>query len=130
MNRLFYLRLILCVAMTGLLGCGQSWQLDYSKPAADFNEDAVLAKAKPYIGELITVKGVVTRQDLSDSDNNKIYLGHSICCNLGKFQTMAETYKVGDTVFITGFLKRCDEEGILLEPAIGRDPKAEFNPIQ
>jgi hypothetical protein len=29
-----------------------------------------------------------------------------------------------------GYLVRCEEGGILLEPAVERDSKAEFNPIE
>jgi len=104
--------------------------MDYASPAAQFNEDTLLEKGKPFIGKKITVKGVVTRQDLSDPNNCKIYLGHSICCNLGDFISQAESYTPGRTVFIDGFLNRCEEVDILLEPAGGRDPKAPFNPIE
>ena len=104
--------------------------MDYGTPAAQFNEDALLEKGKPFIGKKITVKGVVRRQDLSDPKNCKIYLGHSICCNLGDKIRQAENYTPGMTVFIDGFLKRCEEGDILLEPAAGRDPKAPFNPIE
>ena len=117
--------LILLFVVFQLTGCGQGWDLEYGDPAAQFNEDAVLAKAKPFIGKKITVKSVVTKQDLTHPENCKIYLSHSICCNLGDFQRMAKGYKVGKTVFITGFLKRCKKGDILLEPAVGRDPKAD-----
>jgi len=104
--------------------------MDYGVAAAHFNEDAVVEKAKPFIGKKIVVKGVVTKQDLTDPEKCKVYLGHSICCNLGDLQGMAERYSVGKTVFISGFLKRCEEGDVLLEPAMGRDPKTEFNPVE
>lgn len=121
---------ILSLVLIQLTGCGQGWEMEYGDAAAHFNEDAVVEKAKPFLGEKIVVKGVVTKQDLTDPENCKIYLGHSICCNLGDLQRMAEGYTVGKTVFIGGFLKRCEEGDVLLEPAVGRDPKAEFNPIE
>ena len=104
--------------------------MDYGDPAAQFNEKAVLEKAKPFLGKKITVKGVVTKQDLTDPKNCKLYLQHSICCNLGDKKRLAKSYEVGKTVFIDGFLKRCEEGDILLEPAAGRDPKAKFNPLE
>ena len=121
---------ILFLALIHLFGCTEGWRLDYADPAAQFNAEDVLEKAKPYIGKKITVKGVVTRQDLSDPTNSRIYLQHSICCNLGKFQKMAESYRVGQVVFIDGILKLCEKNNIVLEPAIGRDSKAEFNPVE
>lgn len=122
--------LILSMLLFQLAGCGKGWELDYGEPVAQFNEQAVLKKAKPFLGKKITVKGVVTKQDLTDPENCKLYWHHSICCNLGHFQRMAEGYKVGETVFIDGFLNRCEEGDILLEPAVGRDPKADFNPLE
>jgi hypothetical protein len=123
----------ICIGLTAVAtvtGCGEGWRMDYGQPAAQFNEAAALQNAKPYIGEKITVKGVVTRQDLSDAKNCKIYLGHSICCNLRSFKEMAEGYTVGKTVFIDGILRRCEPGDILLDPAVGRDPQAEFKPIE
>ena len=62
---------ILFLVLLQTAGCGKAWQMDYSAPAAQFNEDKLLEKGKPFIGQKITVKGVVTRQDLSDSNNCK-----------------------------------------------------------
>ena len=124
------LREQLILISTGLLlaGCGKEWGLEYGDAAAQFNEDTLLEKAKPFVGKKITVKGVVTKQNLTDPENCRIYLSHSICCNLGDFQRMAEGYTVGKTVFITGFLERCEEGDILLQPAVGTEPNGEFNP--
>ena len=121
---------ILLLILFQLTGCGKGWEMTYDDPAAQFNENAVLEKAKPFLGKKITVKGVVTKQDLTDPENCRLYLHHSICCNFGGAKRAVEAYKVGRTVFIDGFLKRCEEGDILLEPAGGRDPKAEFNPLE
>ena len=111
-------------------GCTKSWKLDYGQPAAQFDESTLLEKGQPYVGKKITVKGVVVRQDLSDPNNCKIYLGHGICSNFGDFKKMAESYTTGRTVFIDGFLERCEQGDILLSPAMGRDPSAPFDPIE
>ncbi len=121
---------ILSVLLVAMNGCGQGWEMDYGDPVAQFNETAVLEKATPFMGKKITIKGVVTKHDLSDPDNCKLYLQHPICCNFGDKKRAVEYYKVGKTVFIDGFLKRCEEGDILMEPAGGRDPKAEFNPLE
>ncbi len=129
MKHLGKLSILLCVVLQ-LTGCGQGWGLEYSDSAAHFNEDAVLEKAKPYVGKKIVVKGIVTRQDLSNPENCKVYLGHSICCNMGDLQRMVKGCEVGDTIFVGGILKNCEEGNVLLEPAMKRDPKAEFNPVE
>ena len=127
--RTLMMLLTLLFVLSWATGCGPLGGLDYGKAKAHFNEGDLLEKGKPYVGKLIVVKGVVTKQDLSDPLNSKIYLHHSICCNIGDRQRQAKSYDVGKTVFIKGTLKRCEEGDILLEPAIGRDPSAEFNPI-
>jgi hypothetical protein len=53
-----------------------------------------------------------------------------IRCNLGKFKAMAEDSKVGDTVYVDGFLKHCDKGDVLIEPGMLRDPTAPFSPEQ
>jgi hypothetical protein len=118
--------LILLLFTFYFTGCG----LAYGDPEAQFNEASLLATGKPFIGKMISVKGVVTKQDVSDPDNCMIYLSHSIRCNLGDMKSMAESYKVGKTVIITGYLERCEEADILLEPALGTDPNVEWNPVE
>jgi hypothetical protein len=56
-----------------------------------------------------------------------IYLTGGIRCNLGKFKAMAETTRVGDIVYVDGFLVRCEKDTIVIDPAILRDPTAPFS---
>ena len=81
-------------------------------------------------GKKITVKGVVTKHDLTDPQNCMVYLGEGIACNFGHLKAMAESYKVGDEVYVDGFLERLEEGDILLVPAMGRDPEAPFHPVE
>ena len=104
--------------------------MEYGDAAAHFNENKVLEKGEPYLGKKIVVRGVVSKHDLTDPENCKVYLGHSICCNFGDLKRMAEDCPVGETVFVGGVLKQCQEGDIQLEPAMKRDPKAEFNPVE
>ena len=129
MKRLSTLLLLFIVTLH-LAGCGKELGLEYGDPEAQFNEAAVLANAKPYVGKKISLKGVVTKQDVSDSENCMIYLSHSIRCNLGNMKSMAESYMVGKTVIISGYLDRCEDGDILLEPAVGTDPNVDWNPIE
>ena len=92
------------------LGAGcQSYQLDYGEPAAQFLEADVATSGKNYLGQKITVKGTVTRVDVETAGSASIELQHGIRCDLGKFKEMAESRKPGDTVFVDGFLKRCQQ---------------------
>ncbi len=111
-----------------LVGCGEDYELDYGQPAAQFLAKDLPSKAKSYIGKKITVKGTVARVDTSNPTSSWVFLKGGIECNLGRFKAMANSCKVGDTVFIDGFLRRCDDGDILIEPALQRDPTADFNP--
>ena len=114
------------IAAVLLVGCGKGYELDYGQPTAQFLAKDLPLKAKTYVGEKITVKGTVTRVDISDPNSSRIYLKEGIECNLGTFKAMATSCKIGDTVFVDGFLKRCDDGDILIEPALLRDPTAKF----
>ena len=103
--------------------------MDYGQPAAQFNESDVLLKAKPFVGEKITVKGVVSRVDTGSHEAAWVYLGHGIRCNFGKKTKMAESMEQGSTVYVDGFLTQCEDGDIVLEPAGGRDQKAPFSPM-
>ena len=114
------------IAAALLVGCGKGCALDYGQPAAQFLAKDLPLKAKTYVGKKITVKGTVTRVDISDPNTSRIYLKEGIECNLGRFKAMATSCEIGDTVFIDGFLKRCASGDILIEPALLRDPTAKF----
>lgn len=104
--------------------------MDYGDPAAQFHERDVSAKGKEFVGKKVTVKGVVERVDTSDPESAWVYLAGGTKCNFGKFKVMAEACKVGEEVYVDGFLKRCEESDVLIEPAISRDPKAPFDPVE
>jgi hypothetical protein len=109
-------------------GCGKGWQMDYGQPAAQFLQEDVASKAGAFVGKKITVKGAVTKVDISNPNSAEIHLVGGIRCNLGDFQAMARSCKTGETVYVDGFLERCEEGDILLEPAMLRDPTAPFSP--
>jgi len=112
------------------LGCGKGWEMDYGKPAAQFLQQDVAEKGRAFIGQKVTVKGTVTALDVSKPGSAWVYLEHGIKCNFGSMKAMAEQYKVGDTLYVDGFLERCDPGDVLLEPAMGRDATAPFSPKQ
>jgi len=114
------------IAAVLLVGCGKGCELDYGQPTAQFLAKDLPSKAKIYVGKKITVKGTVTRVDISNPNSSRVYLKDGIECNLGRLQAMATSCKIGDTVLVDGFLKRCDDGDILIEPALLRDPAAKF----
>ena len=125
-------QLLISIVALVLVGRSKGWILDYHEPAEQFLAKDVATQAKPYVGRhlKITIKGIVSKVDVSNPDSSMIYLKNGIECNLGKWSKMASSCKVGEVVYIDGFLKRCDEDKVLLEPAILRDPTAKFSPIK
>lgn len=103
-------------------------KLDYGDPAAQFVEEDVATKGKDFLSKIITVKGTVTKVDVSDPKAAKVFLQHGIQCNLGKLTRMAESCQVGETVYVDGKLTVCEEGNIILDPASKRDPNAKFEP--
>ena len=121
--------MLMVIILAGLgSGCGKGWQMDYGKPAAQFHEQDVLGKGKAFVGKKITVKGVVEKVDSSDPDSAWILLSEGTRCNFGKFKRMAEGFKPGDIIYVDGFLKRCEKDDVVIDPAISRDRKAPFEP--
>jgi len=121
------LLLIPMTAFGGIISC-KGWQMDYGKPAAQFHQESLLEKGKPYIGRKITVKGKVERVDTSNPKAAWVYLDGGIRCNFEDFAIMAKSNKVGETVYVDGFLRSCEPGDILIKPALNRDPKAPFSP--
>jgi hypothetical protein len=117
MRKLFSLPILFSTVFM-LSGCGVAWQMDYGSPAAQFLQEDVGEKGKPYIGQLIEVRGTVTRIDVTDRKSARVYLGAGINCNFEGFAGMAQESPVGTEVYVHGFLKRCEKGSILIEPAV------------
>ena len=111
-------------------GCNflKGWQMDYGRVKAQFEEGDLAGKGKAFVGEKVTVRGVVKRVDLSDEGNPKVVLTQGTECHFGRMLGMAKGMSVGETVYIDGFLEKCGDGEVILKPAMSRDPKAPFNP--
>ena len=124
--RLFIAVLALSTAASVLASCGKSWRTDYGAPAAQFEAKDVLAKGAPFIGKKVTVKGTVARADLTRPGAATVYLTDGIICNFGRMEAMAKSVTSGQTVFIDGILAKCEPGGVVIDPAILRDPSAPY----
>ena len=109
-------------------GC-QGWILDYGKPAAQFLEKDVLTHSEDYLGEKITVKGIVF--EVNAGENAKLILESGIECRFHKRGVQwADQIEKGDEVYVDGILKRVDKDHVLMSPVVLRDSRASFNPIK
>ena len=123
------LQLSLLILVSVSLGC-QALKMDYGQPAAQFLEKDVATAGKKYLGKKITIKGTVARIDVSDPQATWVHLGNGIRCDFSDFRAMAQSKSAGDTAFVDGILKECEEGNILLESAMLRDPTAPFSPTR
>ena len=97
--------------------------MDYGKPAAQMMEADVFKLGKPFVGRKITVKGTVTQLK-----SNSVHLGHGIRCEI--HPNLQVQTAIGEEIVIDGFLKRCQEGDILIQPAVSRDPATPFEPMK
>lgn len=123
------LKMSFLILVSVSVGC-QALKMDYGQPAAQFLEKDVAALGQKYLGKKITIKGTVTRTDVSDPKAGFIHLGNGIRCDFSRLPAMAQSKKPGDICFIDGILKECEEGNILLESAMLRDPTAPFSPMR
>ena len=111
--------------MLALAGACSGWTLDYGKPAAQFEARDAAKLAGKYLGEKVTVRGQVVSVDTSDPRNCVLQLHHGVTA---KSALLAAGYAPGEVVYIDGIVRSAADGALLLEPAMGRDPTAPFNP--
>ena len=125
MNKKIVISLICTIFFSGC----QGWILDYGKPAAQFLEKDVLTHSEDYLGEKITVKGIVF--EVNAGENAKLILESGIECRFHKRGVQsADQIEKGDEVYVDGILKRIDKDHVLMSPVGLRDPGAAFNPMK
>lgn len=111
-----------------LTGCGQKWQMDYGRPAAQFRQEDLAAKGAAFVGRKITVRGTVTKVDVSVPGSARIYLADGIECDLVPSMASAKSCAVGETLYVDGFLKQCGPGKVVIAPAMLREATAPFSP--
>ena len=101
-------RVLMCFMLLFLVSC-HGWILDYGKPAAQFDEKAVLlAHGEAYLGKKITVKGVVA--DITKGHDAKIELESGIECYFHKNGVgWADHVKKGEEVYVDGILNTLEK---------------------
>ena len=127
MRSLFLLTLTMIPLLSN--GC-TGWKMDYGKPAAHILAEDLRSKGKPYVGEMIALRGKVESVDISDPKSCWVILEGNIRCNYGEFLAAAQEEKVGKTITVSGFLNVIEDGKVVLDPALGRDPLAPFHPLK
>ena len=128
-----YLKTTLLIAgltfLFPLLSSCKGWIMDYGRPAAQFEARNAIALAPDYLRKKVTVRGRISAVDTSDPERCIVKLDHGVTAHFGEFKAMAERYKLGEVIHISGIVEAVNPSGITLDPAFGRDPKAPFAPL-
>lgn len=114
--------------LLALLAACTGWTMDYGKPAAQFEAADAAAIAGEYMGEKVTVRGKVLAVDSSDPESCIVELEGGVIAQFGDMKLMAEECKVGEITLVDGIVSAVEPARVLLEPALGRDPTAPFEP--
>jgi len=114
----------LAATLLALATACEGWTLDYGEPAAQFEARDAAALAAEYVGEKVTVRGEVAAVDTSDPDTCVVTLAHGVTARFGRTTQWA----AGDTAYIDGIVRSATDGALVLDPAMGRDPTAPFEP--
>jgi hypothetical protein len=108
------------------------WTLDYGEPAAQFEARDAAALAGNYLGQKVTVRGEVLAVDTSDPRDCVLHIRHGVTAKLGALRAMAAAYTAGEVIYVDGIVDTVvtgeTASCVVLDPAIGRDPTAPFEP--
>lgn len=103
---------------------------DYGNPTFQYEAVDVAKLAGKALNKKITVRGEVTKVDVTNPKHCLVTMKPGITFDFLNFQAAAEACKLGETVYIDGILKRHDTKQILLAPSFTRDPNAPFTPLK
>lgn len=117
------------IALLALLlpGC-RGWTMDYGDPVAHTEAKDAAVIAQRHLGEKIVVRGTVASVDVSDAEHCVVRLEGLVVARFGDFKAMAEELQVGETATISGIVDSVDAGVVILDPAMGRDGLAPFEP--
>lgn len=117
------------IALLALLlpGC-RGWTMDYGDPVAHAEAKDAAVIAQRHLGEKILVRGTVASVDVSDPEDCVVRLEGLVVARFGDFKAMAEGLQVGEVATISGIVDSVDAGIVILDPAMGRDGLAPFEP--
>lgn len=110
-----------------LPGC-RGWTMDYGDPVAHAEAKDAAVIAQRHLGEKIVVRGTVASVDVSDPEDCVVRLEGLVVARFGDFKAMAEGLKAGEIATISGIVDSVDAGVVILDPAMGRDGLAPFEP--
>lgn len=120
--------LVLVILFLSLEAC-QGGVMDYGAPVAQFEARDAVRLTPSYLGKKVSVRGEVLTVDTSDPARCVVRLERGVVARFGDFKVMAEQCTVGEVVYIDGIVAAVGPAEVILDPALGRDPGAPFDPL-
>lgn len=108
-------------------GC-QGWVMDYGEPAAQFEATDAAAAARDYLRKKVSVRGVICSVDTTDPSRCFVELEGGVAAIFASWAKLGDTYRVGEVAYLDGIVEGVAPGQVTLEPAMGRDPLAPFDP--
>ena len=115
-----------------LLTCSscQGWVMDYGEPAAQFEATDAAAAARDYLRQKVSVRGVVVSVDTAALPRCVVELEGGVTAVFRGGQVHDDWCRVGEVAYLDGIVARAAPGEVVLQPAVGRDPMASFDPAR
>ena len=108
-------------------GC-QGWVMDYGEPAAQFEARDAAGLARDYLNQKVSVRGAIFRVDTAELPRCIVELEGGVTAIFRHWQVQPSWCRVGEVAYIDGIVEGVTPGKVTLEPAMGRDHRAPFDP--
>ena len=119
--------LVLLAALTSTYGC-RGWTMDYGDPAAQFDASEAIAVAADYVGEKVSVRGEVRAVTAASPNRYIVKMEGGVEGVFNGAILRGDLWEIGEVAYIDGIVARATSTGVILSPAMLRDPTASFDP--
>ena len=119
--------LALLAALTSTYGC-RGWTMDYGDPAAQFDAREAIAVAADYLGEKVSVRGEVLTVNAASPDQYIVKMKGGLEAVFKGVIRRDDLWEIGEVAYIDGIVAVATSTGVVLSPAMMRDPTASFDP--
>ena len=119
--------LALFAALTSTYAC-RGWTMDYGDPAAQFDAREAVAVATDYLGEKVSVRGVVRTVNAASPDQYIVTIEGGVEAVFKGAARRDDLWEIGEVAYVDGIVAVATSTGVVLSPAMMRDPTASFDP--
>ena len=102
--------------------------MDYGDPAAQFDAREAVAVATDYLGEKVSVRGVVRTVNAASPDQYIVTIEGGVEAVFKGAARRDDLWEIGEVAYVDGIVAVATSTGVVLSPAMMRDPTASFDP--